>query len=243
MRCLRRTVLLTALIAVCVAPIANADSGPGDDQSARASRVTPATSFDGSTGPELLAEWFSQLLALPPAVHPIADSGDGCLRLGRNGRILAPVNGFNRTTIACTVEASRPVFIVATDADCSTAEEEPFHAEGAAAQAACALQQLQLLVPNVPSITVAVDGGAPVEIRDEAFVVVSPQGQTVFPDDAIFEPSAGGPATFAGAAWAAKVHGLSRGPHTIVVHYTFAGIAIDELTATFNLDAVGGHGG
>jgi hypothetical protein len=191
--------------------------------------------LDGSPGSKLLAQWFSQLLALSPAENPLAGNGEPCLRLGHHGRILSPVNGGARTTVRCTVAAHRPVFLVTTDTDCSTAEEGDFHAEGAANQARCALEQLQLLVPLVPSIKVTVDNGPPVEIRTDTYVLVSTQGRTVFPDDAIFEPSTAGPATFAGAAWAAKVRGLKPGTHTIRVDYTFS---TGSFTAEFVLDAI-----
>jgi len=230
------------LVAVCVAPVATADTGQGGagGQGRRASPVEPATSFQGAKGPELLAEYFSELLSLPPADNPLAGNGEGCLRLGENGRILSPVNGGTRTTVNCRVEASRPIFLVTSSVDCSSAEDAPFHAEGAAEQIACAREQFaEAVVPFVESVLVTVDGGAPVQLRDERFAIFSAQGETVFPDNAIFEPSAGGPATFAAGAWAAKVHGLSRGPHTIVVHYTFADVTgLDDVVATFNLDAV-----
>jgi hypothetical protein len=127
------------------------------------------------------------------------------------------------------------VFLVTTDVECSTAEEAPFHAVGAANQRRCAIKQLRGIVPQVPSIKVTVDHGPTVQIRRRAFVIRSRQGRTVFPDTAIFEPSTGGPASFAGAAWAAQVRGFRPGPHTIRVDYTFSS---GPFTATFLLNVV-----
>jgi hypothetical protein len=234
MRQLRRTLLTAAALALCAAPIALA-AAPRDQAGHGGGHVRPAKRVDGTTGSRLLAQWFSQLLALPMAQNPLAGNGQPCLRLGPGGRVLSPVNGGPRTTVRCNVEARRPVFLVTTDVECSTAEEAPFHAVGAANQRRCAIKQLRGIVPQVPSIKVTVDHGPTVQIRRRAFVIRSRQGRTVFPDTAIFEPSTGGPATFAGAAWAAQVRGFRPGPHTIRVDYTFSS---GPFTATFLLNVV-----
>ena len=235
MRHLRRAVLTAAALALCAAPIAQADGSPVEQDGGGGSVVRPAAHVGGVSGSRLLARWFARLLALPPAQNPLADNGEPCLRLGPGGRVLSPVNGAARTTVTCTVEAHRPVFLVTTNAECSTAEEAPFRAGGAANQARCALEQLLGLVPLVPSIKVTVDDRPPVEIRTDAFLLVSTQGRTIFPETAIFEPSTAGGASFAGATWAAQVRGFAPGRHVIRVDYTFS---FGPFTATFNLDVV-----
>ena len=214
MRPIRRTALLAALVIACAAPVAAADGRTGGH---RAPRVVPAFKLAGSTGGQLLGDWFVQNLSLPASASPFGGSADLCLDLGRRGKVLSPSGGlFTPQGMTCRVRAGRPVLLVMTNADCSTAEAPPFFGATEAEQRACAIAALTSTpeIVVLRSINVSLDGRPPVDIHSRRFFAVSPQRRVVFPEDAVFD-AAPGPATFVAAAWIAEIRGMKRGLHVM----------------------------
>jgi hypothetical protein len=69
------------------------------------------------------------------------------------------------------------------------------------------------------AISIAVDGGEPVDIRNPRFELLSPQRTVQLPEDNLLGVPAG-PATFVAHGWAALVKKLRPGDHTITVVVT-----------------------
>jgi hypothetical protein len=181
---------------------------------ARAPRVQPVHRLGGLTGGELLGEQLYLLHTLPAAENPAFGNGDRCRRLGRGGRVLAPLFG----VATCTLEHGRPLFVWGWWSTCGNAETPPSYAVGEAAQQACARASNQ----NVRALRVIVDGGAPVDIRNPRFEVVSPQRAVLLLDPNWLDAKPG-PATFSAHGWAATIRGLAVGRHTIEVEVTLDG--------------------
>jgi hypothetical protein len=92
--------------------------------------------------------------------------------------------------------------------------------------------------PGILAIRLSLDDGEPQDIYSERFELITPQGETVFPEGAI--PGATpGPATFVGGAWSATLrHKLRPGQHTITLEVEF----VDEtFTTLLTLNVVRGH--
>ena len=66
------------------------------------------------------------------------------------------------------------------------------------------------------AISIAVDGGEPVDIRNPRFELISPQRSVELPEDNYLGVPAG-PATFVAHGWAGLVEKLRPGEHTITV--------------------------
>lgn len=212
MRAARFLVAVLAAL-VLVAPTAAADARYAGG---RHPSVVPADRVRGNTGGRLLGDWFVENLSRPKTESPFTGGSNLCLDVGRRGKVLIPAGGVADTSgaieMACTVKVGRPVVLVMTSADCSTAEPPPFYAATAGEQRSCAIANLKAI--DIRSITVSVDGGQAVDIFRPRFLEVSPQRDVVFPEDPVFD-AAPGPATFVGAAWMAEIRGLKRGAHTV----------------------------
>jgi hypothetical protein len=223
----------------CATPSVSAnDRRGGDDHRAT---VVPAVKLAGNSGGELLGDWYFHNLSLPADRSPFGGSADLCLDLGRHGKVLSPAGGIDRggfIEMSCTVKVGRPVLLVETSADCSSAEEPPFFGANAFEQRRCALDFLRGL--DITSITVSVDGAPTVDIHAPRFLAVSPQRQVVFPPGAVFGAKEG-PATYVAAGWIAEIRGMKKGQH--VVRATL-NIVLDDGPATFpfivHFDVVGG---
>lgn len=207
-------VVVAVLALMLMAPVAGADQGKGggDDRPA----IVPAVKVGGNTGGELVGDWYAQNLALPAQASPFGGTANLCLDLGRHGRVLSPAGGLvenGNLEMTCTVKVGRPVLLVMTSADCSSAEAPPFFGTTEAEQRACAVNFLNGL--DIKSITVSIDGASPVDIHTPQFFAVSPQRRVVFPADPVFgaEP---GPATFVAAAWIAEIRGMRSGDHVVI---------------------------
>ena len=196
------------------ATVAVADNGHRDND--RVS-VVPAHRVSGSTGGDLVGDWYAQNLALTKSDSPFGGTANLCLDLGRNGKVLSPAGGIADATglieMTCTVKVGRPVLLVLTSADCSSAEAPPFFGKTARDQRLCVIEALKGL--DITSITVSVDGARPVDIHSPRFFAVSPQRRVTFPNDPVFENTTPGPATFVAAAWIAEIRGMERGRHVV----------------------------
>ena len=222
--------IVVAVVALMLmAPAAAADQGKGSGDG-RPSAV-PAVNVSGSTGGELVGDWYAQNLALPADRSPFGGAANLCLNLGRHGRVLSPAAGLpdenGNLEMKCSVEVGRPVLMVMTSADCSSAEPPPFSGRTAREQRACAVNSLNKL--DIRSITISIDAAAPVDIHTPRFFAVSPQRRVVFPAGPVFDANPG-PATFVAAAWIAEIRGMQRGHHVVIGTLN---IALDGQPATF----------
>ncbi len=167
MRPVRQVLLLAALGVLCCSPAAAAGGPPGRDGTVR---VVPAHRVAGETGGQLLGDWFVQNLSLPAPASPFAGSADLCLDLGRRGKVLSPSGGLlTPEGMTCTVKANRPVLLVMSSADCSTAEPRPFFGRTAAEQRRCAIDALTNSPDfEIQAINVSLDGAPAVDIASRA---------------------------------------------------------------------------
>ena len=194
---LRRTVLATVALALCVAPVAAAQDPRGDGRAV----VTPVTG-------QLLGEFWAQIYSLPASENPFAGNGDPCLTVGR--KVIQEVGG------PCTVEQGTALTL-GFGAACSNVEEPPSYGADEAAQRACALAADEAVL----GMTVSVDGGAPVDIHRRQFEVFSPQRTVLLPADNILGVDEG-LATLTAHGWGAVVRNLRPGQHVITGDTEFA---------------------
>lgn len=114
-------------------------------------------------------------------------------------------------------------------AACSDVEAPPFFAVGQAAQRACARE----FNAAITSLTLAVDGGGPVELISHAFAVSPPQRRINIPlDNPAGYPA--GPATFTSDGWAAALSPTVPGTYIVSVTATIAGLDT-PVVETFTL--------
>ncbi len=204
MRHLRPTVLAAIAVALCIAPVASAQS-PREHRGGAV--VAPAKD-------KWLGESWAQLYSLPVSENPFRGNGNPCLTLAH--KVIQEIGG------PCTIEQGTTFTLYLGSAWSSA--EDPFPQTKA--------EQLALAIAsdreNVVGITVTVDGGHPVQIRIPRFELFSPQRTVLLPEDNfINNPEAGidVPAqtvTLTAHAWGAAVRKLSLGEHTIVVDVTFS---------------------
>jgi hypothetical protein len=163
--------------------------------------------LDGRTGADLFADSF-----VPDYLGPTNPPGE-CPRLGSHNRVV-----WLSTVHTCHLQPG-DVAVGLPGAACSDVEAPPFYAVGETAQRACVREHNA----SILSITLAVDGGAPVEIIRPAFAVSPPQRSIVIPAD---NPAGfpAGPATFTADGWAAVLDPVTPGAHTVRVVATFAGL-------------------
>jgi len=123
----RMVVAVVALMLMAPAAAADQGRGSGDGRPA----VVPAVNVSGSTGGELVGDWYAQNLSLPADTSPFGGTANLCLNLGRHGRVLSPAAGRldenGNLEMTCGVEVGRPVLLVMTSADCSSAEPKDFY--------------------------------------------------------------------------------------------------------------------
>jgi hypothetical protein len=235
MRPIARIFVAVLALMLCVSPLAAADQEKGGHNDRP--KIVPVTRIHGNTGGELVRDWYAQNLALPADRAPFTGKADLCLNLGRHGRVLSPAGGIvnddNNIVMRCTVEVGRPVLLVATSADCSSAEADPFRGITERQQRKCVLNVLNNLI-DVTSIAVSIDGAKPVDIHRSKFFAVSPQGRVVFPPNPVFEATPG-PATFVAAAWIAEIRGMRPGHHVLVEAPTIVGQSVPPFTVHFNV--------
>jgi hypothetical protein len=198
MKHLRWAVLAVLAVGLCAAPVATAHDHKGGG-----AVVAPAHKVAGLTGGELLGEAWVQLLS-----HPANTFAGSCTPVVR--RVVSPEPDANANS-SCTIEKGTSLFIP-VGSDCSNVEPDPFFGADEAAQRECAIAADEFFV----AISIAVDGGEPVDIRKPRFELISPQRSVELPEDNYLGVPAG-PATFVAHGWAGLVKKLPLGEHTITV--------------------------
>ncbi len=170
----------------------------------------------GWTGGQLIGEETRILLELPLDENPLNRAGESCFRGGNRGRVLILWTRLaNEAPAACTVGRGTPVFLFAGFVFCDPLEPPPFYALGERDQRRCALEGARTLL-KFDAILVTVDDRAPVDIGQERYLAVSPQGRARLPDNNVLgvEPQR---TTFASAGYVAMLRPLSVGVHRITV--------------------------
>jgi hypothetical protein len=190
MRHLRRIVLAAVVVAVCVAPVADAHH-PENDRGGAV--VAPAKD-------KWLGEAWAQLYSLPVSENPFAGHGR-CLTVGH--KVVQALGA------PCTIERGT-AFTLGFGTAWSNVED-PFP-QTRAEQLALALAADQQVV----GMTVTVDGGDPVEIRTPRFELFSPQRTVLLPADNILGVEGPQTITLSAHGWGAVVRKLGVGEHEIV---------------------------
>jgi hypothetical protein len=231
MRHLRFVVLAVVAVALCAAPVAVAHPPHGDGGAV----VTPAHKVAGLSGDELLGEAWVQLLSVPAGTF-----AGSCTPVTH--KVVSPEPDADGNA-SCTIKKGTSLFIP-VGSDCSNVEPEPFFGADEEAQRECAVAVDEFFV----AISIAVDGGEPLDIRNPRFELLSPQRSVVLPEDNFLGVPAG-PATFVAHGWAALVKKLRPGEHTITVVVTDSegvtttgNIFVEVVSRGHNHDDHGHHG-
>jgi hypothetical protein len=211
MRHLRHTVVAAVAVALCLAPVAGAQS-PREDRGGAV--VAPAKD-------KWLGESWAQLYSLPLSENPFAGNGNPCLTLAN--KVIQEIGR------PCTIEQGT-TFMTYFGSAWSSAED-PFPQTEA--------EQLALAVAIdheiVRAVTVTVDDGPTVDIHTPQFELFSPQRTVLLPPDAIFDLHGPKIATLTAHAWGAAVRKLSLGEHNVVVDITFSDGFTDSAPHILNV--------
>src|SRR5690349_2796077 len=147
MRYHRSAAVLLSIAALPVAiPAAQATPPAG----AGAGKVAPFTQVAGVSAEEAVVIGF--------VPNYTGERLPACNVIG-NGKLLGSDPG-----VTCTVKPGTHVIVPLPGVSCSDAEPDPFFAEGATAQRACALAHAR---DDISAITVTVDGGPPQDVRND----------------------------------------------------------------------------
>ncbi len=198
MRHLRQTVLAAVAVALCVAPVAGAQS-PREDRGGAV--VAPAKD-------KWLGESWAQIYSLPLSLNPFAGNGNPCLTLAN--KVIQEIGG------PCTIEQGT-TFTTAFGSAWSSAED-PFPQTEAEQRALVVALDREI----VRGVRVTVDDGMTVDIHTPRFELFSPQRTVLLPPDAIFDLHGPQIVTLTAHGWGAAVRKLNLGQHTIVVDVTFS---------------------
>ena len=231
---LAMTAVTIALIGLVIAPPAGADD---ERHGLKKGDFEPVHRLAGSTGGELLRDWLEVVLEIPAATNPIIPGNpELCFDIGRRGKVAtyATIN----ETATCTIKAGQPLFLPNFAVECSSAEPDPFFGATEDEQRACVEGFLDN--PDIVAINLSLDGGPPQDVHDDRFRVITPQGEVVFPEGAIFDARPG-PATFVGGDWVATPRKRLRpGTHTINIEIVLTDETFTTLL-TVNVERRHGH--
>ena len=188
----------------------------------------------GNTANQLLGEEFRQLLELPVDANPLAGNGDNCLSAGHKEKILILFTvEQSKPPAVCEVKPGTPVFFSSLFAECSSVEDPPFFGATEQAQRECVRHGLEGAAFD--AILVTIDGGSPVSIGLESFLVFSGHETVDLPDPNILGVPGNQQTTFVVGAYSLLLRPLPPGSHTITVEIVggeFAGTnrALVEVT-------------
>jgi hypothetical protein len=173
--------------------------------------VEPSVVVDGMSGGDVMGETWSLLFTLPKKQNP-SFGNDRCRTMGQDGEILSvPGEG----PVTCTVKKGTTVFAIGIMGFCGTFDKEAsFTPEE---QRACATRRAG---EDVKSISLTIDGGAPIDLMQERFFTCSPQREVdvVKPNGFGINP---GDATFSACGWVAWIKNLPVGTHQLRSLTTF----------------------
>ena len=176
-----RGAVVAAVMRVLCAPSFVAAATDADSRGKGHADFVPVKTLAGSTGGELVGQWWAQLLAIPAAENPLfPPSPARCLRLGRHGKVAARAGTARSAPLTCTIKAGTPLFLAAGLSECSSGEPEPYRAFTEEEQRECAIELFSLTSPIVATL-MSLDGRPAVEIHTERFQLVSPQTPVVSP--------------------------------------------------------------
>ena len=136
----RGAVVAAVMLALC-APSSVAAATDADRQEKGHPDFVPVKTLAGSTGGELVGQWWAQVLAIPAAENPLfPPSPARCLRLGRRAKVAAMAGTARSAPLTCTINAGTPLFLAAGLSECSSAEPEPYRAVTEEEQRDCAIE-------------------------------------------------------------------------------------------------------
>ena len=211
MRLLRRIGVAALLAASCFC-MAPAAANAGDRDRHRADLV-PVHLLGGTSGGELLGEFWANVLTVPAAENPLeAGNAALCMRLGRQRKVAAVASVLPEAT--CRIRAGTPVFIPLSGGECSDAEPAPFFGRDEAEQRACARAAI-FTDEFVTAIRLSLDGGPVTDVHERRYQLVSPQFAVFIPESPIFGATPGD-ATFVAAGYGVTTRRLLEpGRHVI----------------------------
>jgi hypothetical protein len=187
-----RAILLALLLTVALGGFGSSTAWAGGGRNSGAS--------------DLLTELWTKILTSPAAGNPF-NGGDQCNSLDR-GRVLAPFGG-GTEPYSCTAPVGTRLLVIAYSAECSTAEDPPFHGWNEPSLRACAARAMKNL--SDPSITIN-GRAAPIGLVRTDLI------RGVLPADNLFGKDAGTPITSAGQGWLTVTRPLPPGVYTIDEH-------------------------
>jgi hypothetical protein len=142
-------VLGTACIGLASVCLAHGDDGQGN------SRILPPNSRPfGLSYAEWSAKWWQWAIARPTTAHPLFETAD--CNAGQSGNVWFLGGSFVNSTASrsCTVPSGTPIFLPILNAECSTAEPDPFHGNNEAELRACA----KGFMDNTAGLFASIDG-------------------------------------------------------------------------------------
>jgi hypothetical protein len=210
---------LTLLLAGHVA-LAARNPNPGIDK--------PNSGYRGDSYGELAAQWWQTMLSIPivNGDHPLI-SGGGVLNDSQTLLFLGspPAADPNvPTMIDITIPSGTALFVPIVNAECSTAEPEPFHGENETELRACANGHI-----DATSSLMATLDGVPVTSL-QSYRIESPLFEFTLPENNVYNLPAGTTAQAVDAGIYLLVNPLKPGTHTLRVVGTFDA----PLNTTFN---------
>jgi hypothetical protein len=142
--------------------------------------------------------------ALWETVLETPGGGGPCFDLGG---MVAPFAPLGTSELTCTVKTGTRLFIVAVSAECSNVEAPPFFGADEAEQRVCA----RAFDAQFDGSTVTLDGNAVAlsEVETSQLILDLPDGNIL--------TGVAGPATSVAHGWAARLHPLTPGTHTIEI--------------------------
>jgi hypothetical protein len=216
-RCVAVLVSLATLSVILPAAQADPPAGAG------AGKVAPFTSVGGVSAEEVLIASFTPFYTGEP-VNPCTPLADG--------KILFPQAGST-----CTVKPGTKVIVPLPGVSCSDAELDPFFAQTAAGQRACALANLRG-PEGVVEVMVSVDGGPPQNVLSDRFLTITDQFDVLSQPGNPFGATPG-PTTVVAAGYIGVLRGLPPGSHTFVVSAFNFGA---PFTGSWTINVVPGAG-
>jgi hypothetical protein len=150
---------------------------------------------------EVMGEGWRRVMSLPKKENP-AFGHDRCQTMGQSGQILAALG--DEWPITCTVKEGTAVFVIGIMSFCGSWDDIFTRQE----QIDCTLPDQQ----HTTSISLTIDGGAPIDLHTQQYLACSPQRDVTFLKGNAFDVSPGS-YTFTACGWVAMLKDLPVGTH------------------------------